>query len=116
MKPAPRFDKNAKRKQFSVDHSILGDSLGSTPIGKGKGKGRSKQFLGSKPSSFAIKQREDSCKGFLGRIFVDNEKKDGDFDVDRRHACDVCKARKVTTTCAGCERVLCFDKDRLVEC
>jgi hypothetical protein len=112
MKPAPRFDKNAKRKQFSVNHSILGDSLGGTPIGKSKGKGRSKQFLDSKPNSFAIKQREDSCKGFLGRIFLDNGKKGGDFDLDRRQSCDLCKARNVTTMCAGCKRVLCFDKDR----
>ncbi|KAL7459870.1 hypothetical protein ACHAWC_011885 [Mediolabrus comicus] len=112
MKPAPRFDKNAKRKQFSVNHSILGDSLGGTPIGKSKGKGRSKQFLDSKPNSFAIKQREDSCKGFLGRIFLDNGKKGGDFDLDRRQSCDLCKARNVTTMCAGCKRVLCFDRDR----
>lgn len=69
-----------------VDHSILGDSLDSTstPIGKSRGKGRlSKQFLGSKPSSFAIKQREDSCKGFVGRIFMENEDKNDDFDHDR---------------------------------
>ena len=67
MKPAPLFDKNAKCKQFSVDHSILGDSLGSTPIGKSKGKGRSKQFLVSKPSSFAItSSMKMVVKGFLG--------------------------------------------------
>ena len=43
--PAPQFNRTDKDTQFEVDHSILGNSTGSTPIGKGRGTGIAKKFL-----------------------------------------------------------------------
>ena len=110
--PAPQFVPSDKEKRFAVDHSVFGGSTGFTPLGKGKGIGRAKQSLAleSNASHSIVKERNDKCTGFIGRIYERNE--DGTFKKDRRHSCDLCKARNVTTICAGCKRVLCFDIDR----
>ena len=110
-KPAPRFDTKQKKKQFAVDHSIFGKSTGATPIGKGKGIARAKKFIGSLPSSIALRRRNRNCSGKVFRMYEQGEA-DGKFRIDKRHACDLCKTRKVTTMCSGCKRVLCFDHDR----
>ena len=79
--PAPRFNRRDKDTQLEVDHSILGESTGATPIGKGKGTGKAKKALESNENYVVIKQRNVNCTGVVGRIYVQNS--DGTFQHDR---------------------------------
>eukprot|EP00985_Skeletonema_marinoi_P024116 scaffold16550_cov148-Skeletonema_marinoi.AAC.1 len=93
--PAPQFNRTDKDTQFEVDHSILGNSTGSTPIGKGRGTGIAKKFLRTNDNFSVVKDRYTNCTGFVGRIY--KHQSDGKFQLDRQYSCDLCRRRHVTT-------------------
>eukprot|EP00986_Skeletonema_menzelii_P000918 scaffold258_cov80-Skeletonema_menzelii.AAC.1 len=108
--PAPTYNSEEKDKQFQVDHSVLGQSTGSTPVGKGRGTGNARKFLRKSENYSVIKHRNNNCTGFAFRLYKQNS--NGEFEFDRNHSCDLCKRRNTSTMCSGCKRILCFDVDR----
>lgn len=61
----------------------------------------------------AIKERNINCTGFPFKLYT--PKDDGNFNMERKYSCDLCRSRKVTTMCSGCKRILCFEFDRREE-